>query len=465
MQSARRLGSVGFMMRLYDSATKELVPLPQRDEGKVSMYVCGPTVYGPPHIGHGRSVLVYDVLRRYLQWLGLDVTFVSNITDIDDKIIERANREDRNWHDIATKCESVWWTAMDRLDALRPDLTPRATEYVEQMIALIGDLVATGKAYETGDGVYLAVEEVDGYGMLAHQSLDDLRAGGGERVLVGADEKRHSADFALWKLSKPNEPSWPSPWGDGRPGWHTECVAMSLDLIGEGFDLHTGGLDLMFPHHENERAQAVALGKTFARHWMHHGFVELEGEKMSKSLGNVQNLLDLTDAYDPRAYRLLVMQSHYRSPMEVTEENLGHALAALDRLDAFARRTADLDAKPDPAVLEDFRAAMDDDLDTARAVDLLFRAVRDANTAVDSGDTVAAGGAAAAARQIADALGLRLGHQGDKAPAEILALANERAEARAAKDFARADELRDQIAAAGWAVEDSADGPVLTPAR
>ncbi len=450
------------MIRLHDSATQEVVPLQLRDEGKVSIYVCGPTVYGPPHIGHGRSVLVYDVLRRYLTWRGLEVTFVSNITDIDDKIINRANDENRDWSDIAVKCESVWWSAMDRLDALRPDLIPRATEYVEQMVQLIADLVDGGKAYETTDGVYLSVEEVEGYGLLAHQSLDDLRAGGGDRDLVG-EEKRHTADFALWKRSKPNEPSWPSPWGNGRPGWHTECVVMSLDLVGEGFDLHTGGLDLMFPHHENERAQAVAMGKTFARHWMHHGFVELEGEKMSKSLGNVKNLLDLTDEYDPRAYRLLVLQSHYRSPMELTEENFGHVLAALSRLDAFARRVDDLDGDPDADVLAQFQAAMDNDLDTAKAVDLLFRSVRDANTALDNDDRTAAAAAAGAALEIAGALGLRLGGVDTEVPDEIVALATERGKARADKDFARADALRDQITAAGWSVEDSADGPVLVP--
>ncbi len=452
------------MIRLYDSATKEVIPLAQRDDGKVSIYVCGPTVYGPPHIGHGRSVLVYDVLRRYLTWLGLEVTFVSNITDIDDKIIDRANRESRNWSDIATKCESVWWTAMDRLDALRPDETPRATEYVEQMVELIADLVDDGKAYETSDGVYLSVEEIEGYGLLAQQSLDELRAGGGEREVVGV-EKRHTADFALWKLSKPDEPSWSSPWGDGRPGWHTECVVMSLGLIGEGFDLHTGGLDLMFPHHENERAQAVALGKTFAGHWMHHGFVELEGEKMSKSLGNVTNLLDLTDQYDPRAYRLLVLQSHYRSPMELTEENIGHALAALARLDAFARRVADLNGEADASLLDQFRQAMDNDLDTSKAVDLLFRSVRDANTALDAGEESVAAAVAGATNQMAEALGLRLGGEAADVPDAVMALAVERGEARVAKDFARADSLRDEITAAGWAVEDSAQGPVLTPIK
>jgi len=449
------------MLRLYDTARQQVVPLELRDEGKVSIYVCGPTVYGPPHIGHGRHSLTYDILRRFLIWLGYEVTFVSNITDIDDKIIHRASDENRDWAEIALKCESVWWRAMDALNVERPDETPHATEYVDQMIELISELIAQEVAYITSDGVYLSVERVEGYGLLAHQSLDDLRAGGGDRELVGT-EKRHPADFALWKFGKPGEPSWPSPWGDGRPGWHTECVVMSLGLLGEGFDLHTGGLDLTFPHHENERAQAVALGREFARHWMHHGFVELEGEKMSKSLGNVTNLLDLHDEFDPRAYRLLVLQSHYRSPMEVTETTLRNAAAAIERLDGVARRSADLDGTPSDEVLDQFREAMANDLDTAKAVDLLFRQARKANTAFDAGDSDAAAATSAAVVEIAGVLGLELNEQVD-APADIVALAEERHQARATRDFARADELRDKLAAAGWQVEDSADGPVLRP--
>jgi len=448
------------MMRIYDSAKQQVVPVEFRDEGKASIYVCGPTVYGPPHIGHGRHTLTYDVLRRFLIWSGLDVTFVSNITDIDDNIINRANDENRDWSDIAVKCEAIWFRAMDALNVARPDHTPHATEYVDEMVAMIGELIAQEKAYLTSDGVYLSVEQVEGYGLLAHQSLEDLQAGGGDRELVG-NEKKHPADFVLWKLVKPGEPSWPSPWGDGRPGWHTECVVMSLGLLGEGFDLHTGGLDLTFPHHENERAQAVALGQEFARHWMHHGFVELEGEKMSKSLGNVENLLDLVDEYDARAYRLLVLQSHYRSPMEVTKTTLTNAVSALDRLDGFARRTATLNGTAPDEMVEQFRAAMENDLDTARAVDLLFRQVRVANVALDSGDTDEAANAAAAALQIASVLGLELRADSDDAPVEIQALAEQRQEARQAKDFARADELRDQVTAAGWSIEDAADGPVL----
>ncbi len=450
------------MMKLYDTAAGQVVPLELREPGKVSIYVCGPTVYAPPHIGHGRQVLVYDVLRRYLEWSGLDVMFVSNITDIDDSIIDRANAEGRDPADIARKCEAVWWDAMERIDVRRPDETPHATDYVKEMIDIISELVELGKAYRTSDGVYLAVESVEDYGLLPHQDLENLREGGGEREIVG-DEKRHPADFVLWKLAKEGEPFWPSPWGDGRPGWHTECVAMSLDILGEGFDLHTGGLDLVFPHHENERAQAVALGRTFANHWMHHGFVELGGEKMSKSLGNVKNLLDLTEQYDARAYRLLLLQSHYRSPIEVTDDTMTASVAALDRLDSFARRTADLGGTPDPDVLQRFTELMENDMDTAGAVDLMFRLVREANTALDNGDSAAGAVASAGAIEIASAMGLSLQAGGGDVPEEIQVLVQQRQAARTAKDFATADALRDQLTAAGWTVEDSADGPVILP--
>ncbi|MGH9186844.1 MAG: cysteine--tRNA ligase, partial [Acidimicrobiales bacterium] len=297
------------MLHLFDTARGQLVPLEPRDPGKVSIYACGPTVYGPPHVGHGRMAMAFDLLRRYLEWSGYEVTYASNITDIDDKIIDRAKREGRDWSDIAAKCESVWYRAMDAIGIRRPDHDPHATAYVEQMVALIGRLVAGGFAYETSDGVYFRSERVGDYGLLARQPIESLRAGA--RVETH-EEKESPVDFVLWKKAKPGEPSWPSPWGEGRPGWHTECVVMSLDLLGDGFDIHGGGQDLMFPHHENERAQAVADGKEFARLWFHTGMVEVEGRKMSKSLGNVANLMDLEDRYDGRAYRLLSLQSHYR---------------------------------------------------------------------------------------------------------------------------------------------------------
>ena len=440
---------------MYDTATREVRPLALREPGSVSIYLCGPTVYGPPHLGHGRATLEYDVLTRYLRWCGLSVRLVSNITDIDDKIIERSQREDRPWQEITQKCEDVWFRAMDGINVARPDDVPHATGYVEQMVTMIGQLVEIGRAYPTEDGVYLSVETVEDYGLLAHQSLDDLLTGGGDREVFGSEQKRHPADFALWKLAKPGEPAWPSPWGDGRPGWHTECVVMSLDLLGEGFDLHCGGLDLRFPHHENERAQAVALGKRFANHWMHNGFiVDPEGEKMSKSIGNVSNLLDLLDQYDGRTYRMLLLQSHYRSPVTVTAENLGAAEKGLGGLDAFAARMADVgDTTRDDAdddVLARFRERMDDDLDTPGATALLFDTVRRCNAALDAGDDVRP--LVAAVREMAFALGLELGRL-DEVPNDVMALASALDVARAAKDYAEADRIRGELQADGWLVE------------
>jgi cysteinyl-tRNA synthetase len=454
------------MLQLFDTAKGAVAPVQFREPGRVSMYVCGPTVYGPPHLGHGRFSLVFDVLRRYLAWTGLDVTYVSNITDIDDRIIERAQREGRDWRDITQRCEAVWYKAMDALDVRRADHDPHATAYVDDMVALIGRLVDAGAAYDTSDGVYFQADRVDDYGLLARQPLDSLKAGA--RV-AAVDEKRSPVDFVLWKKAKPGEPEWPSPWGPGRPGWHTECVVMSLDLLGEDFDIHGGGQDLAFPHHENERAQALADGRRFARTWVHNGFVEVEGTKMSKSLGNVSNLLDLVEQYDPRAYRLLVLRSHYRSPMDVTDDSLRDAEAALARLDAFARRIAALDevtgGEPDAAALDRFRSAMDDDLQTPAATGLLFDLVRRANVALDAGDAAGAAPAAAAATEIAAALGLemRAGAAGG-VPDDVQAWAAERDEARAAKDWGRADALRDRITGAGYVIEDTPNGAVVRPA-
>lgn len=456
------------MLHLYDTATREVKELAMREPGKVSIYLCGPTVYGPPHLGHGRATLVYDIMRRYLTWRGLEVRFVSNITDIEDKIIERAEREGRPWQDITTKCETMWWRAMDAINFERPTDIPHATEWVTEMVEMIADLMAAESAYLTDDGVYLDVQSVPGYGLLAHQSLEDMRSGGGDREVVGAAHKRHPADFVLWKLSKPGEPAWPSPWGEGRPGWHSECVVMSLGILGEGFDLHCGGQDLRFPHHENERAQAVAWGREFARHWMHNGFVvDAEGEKMSKSLGNVSNLLDLVDQYDPRAYRMVLLQSHYRSPVTISATNIDAAVASLGGLDGFAgrARSAQLDpgasssVAPDPEVMAQFIAAMDDDLDTPRATALLFDTVRRANTAMNT-RTPEAGALVAAVFEICTAVGLVLSVAAD-VPAEAAAKAAALDAARGAKDFATADALRTELQGDGWTVETGPSGTTL----
>jgi cysteinyl-tRNA synthetase len=405
---------------------------------------------------------VYDILRRYLEWSGLEVRLVSNITDIDDKIIDRANKEGRPWQEITHKCEDVWFKAMGKLNVLRPTDVPHATEYVDSMVSMISELIGLDNAYVTEDGVYLNVLNVPDYGLLAHQSLDDMLSGGGDREVFGAGNKKNPADFALWKFSKPGEPAWSSPWGDGRPGWHSECVVMSLDILGEGFDLHCGGMDLKFPHHENERAQAVALGKTFANHWMHNGFVvDTEGEKMSKSLGNVANLLDLLEHYDPRAYRLVLLQTHYRGPVRIGQDNIDASVNALAGLDSFAARTAAvaLGATPDSEVIAKFRELMDNDLDTSSAVALLFETVRRANAALDASDQNAAS-LAAAVNEICGAFGLEL-KQASDIPADIAEKALALDAARAAKDFASADALRADLTAAGWIVETNKAGTTV----
>ena len=449
------------MLHLYDTATAKIRLLEQRKPGELSIYLCGPTVYGPPHIGHGRATLVYDILRRYLEWTGIKVRLVSNITDIDDKIINRAEREKRPWLDIAQKCETVWFDSMSRLGVLRPTDVPRATEYVDQIVGLIAELVAKDAAYRTDDGIYMSTSVVKDYGLLAQQNIDDMLAGGGDRNVFGADQKKHPADFVLWKFSKPGEPAWPSPWGEGRPGWHSECVVMSLELLGEGFDLHCGGADLRFPHHENERAQAVALGKDFAHHWMHNGFVvDTEGEKMSKSLGNVTNLPDLLDRYDARAYRMLLLQTHYRSPVKVGLDNIDASVNALAGVDSFAARTNSLSGLPDEATLNAFRTAMDDDLNTPVAVGVMFDAIRRANVAVDSGDTKTAAALSAAVREMCVAVGLQI-NAAEVVDGDSQAKAVALDAARAAKDFATADAIRNELQTLGWLVETTKAGTTL----
>lgn len=453
------------MISLYDTVTREVSPLELREPGKVGMYVCGPTVYGPAHLGHARMALVFDILRRYLSWSGLQVTFVSNITDIEDKIIALANSEGRPESEVAQHWEAAWYRTMDALAVMRPDADPHATAYVSQMVELIAELVESDRAYVTSDGIYLEVGTVADYGLLAHQSLDEMLAGGGDRELVGG-EKRHPGDFALWKFAKPGEPSWPSPWGNGRPGWHTECVVMSLDLLGDGFDLHGGGIDLAFPHHENERAQAEAIGRPFSKRWVHNGFVEVGGEKMSKSLGNFTTADGLLTEHDPRALRLLVLQAHYRSPVEVTPTSMANAEAALDRLDALHRRTSELEsAEPEASRIETFRAAMDDDMDTPAAMAVAFGCVTDANRLLDADDSGAAAPIVAAWRSMLHAVGLALSAGSlTQVTEDVAELCRRRDEARADKDWATADEIRDELTALGLVVEDTPDGTAVRSA-
>jgi cysteinyl-tRNA synthetase len=454
------------MVRIRDTLLRDTVELTTRDPGRLAMYVCGPTVYDVPHVGHGRTALVFDVIRRYLEWTGLDVTYVSNVTDVEDKIIARAAARGTTEPELADQFEATYFEQLERLGVRRADYTPHATEYIDGMLELVGELVAFGHAYVVdGQGVYFDVDTFPGYGALPHRTLEELRESAGARVEV--DDAKHSPmDFALWKSAKPGEPQWDSPWGPGRPGWHIECSAMSLDLLGEGFDLHGGGDDLTFPHHENERAQAEAAGHGFARHWVHSGMVLVGGEKMSKSLGNFTTLADALDAHGARAFRLAVLQSHYRRSMDLGPTELEAAGKGVERLEALARTAAvagfDRDGvESDPAVVESFRRAMDDDFNTPGAVAAIFDAVREANRALDAGDVARATTLAATVRELTGALGLSIdvdgAHDDD---AEIDALVRERDAARAARDFARADAVRDELAAQGIKLEDTPGGTI-----
>lgn len=454
-------------MQIYNTIERAVVPLVPTVEGSVSIYVCGPTVQSEPHLGHGRSAVSFDVLRRYLEWLGNDVVFVRNVTDVDDKIIAMAAKLGVSTDEVAREAFGAFSDAYDRLGNLRPTIEPKATEHIPGMIALIEDLIATGHAYESGGDVYFSVRSFDGYGRLSHHSVDDLRAG--DRVEPG-DLKRDPLDFAMWKAAKPEEPRWESPWGPGRPGWHIECSAMATHYLGPAFDIHAGGSDLIFPHHENEIAQSEAPhGEVFARYWMHNGMLNLSGEKMAKSTGHVITLLDSLDQWDPIAVRLFFLRTHYRKPLEFSQDALDDAQASLGRLRAFRRRASEfVEDAPDAATLEDFKASMDNDLDVAGALAVVFDTVRNANAAIDAGD--GAGSLVSAFDVMMDVLGLNddgvsaeidLGPIIERLGVEAVSideLVNLRDQARQDSEWAHADAIRDELASVGVVIEDTADG-------
>ncbi|MEX0665097.1 MAG: cysteine--tRNA ligase [Acidimicrobiia bacterium] len=451
-------------VHVYDTMQRAKVELALRDPGKVAIYVCGPTVYDVPHVGHGRTAVVFDVVRRYLHWSGFDVHYVSNVTDVEDKIIARADESGGSESEVAQQFEAAYWEQLDRVDVQRPDETPHATDYVEQMISLIGELISAGHAYVVSEsGVYFDVASFPSYGALPHRTLEQLLESAGARVDID-EGKRSPVDFALWKGAKPGEPVWDSPWGPGRPGWHIECSAMSLDLLGEGFDLHGAGDDLVFPHHENERVQAEGAGHPFARHWMHSGMVVTDGEKMSKSLGNFTTLEQALDAHGGRAFRLAVLQTHYRKATELGDTELSDAAKGVARLDALARRAPAAgspfaDAPLDGECVGRFQAAMDDDFGTPGTLAVIFEAVTAANQAIDDGEKDRAASLTATVVHLADALGVTV-DVAKATDADVDGLVAEREAARAAKDFATADRVRDELAARGITLEDTPTGTI-----
>ena len=429
-------------MRLRDSRTGELHELRPGPDGTIGMYVCGPTVYGRIHVGNARPFVVFGLMKRYLEWRGQPVTLVENITDVNDRIYAAAQAQGVASADLAAEMAADYVADTDRLGIGRPDREPLASETLDEIVALIAELVASGHAYEADGDVYFAVRSFAPYGELSGQRPDDLRAGA--RVEPG-EHKRDPIDFALWKATKPGEDtSWPSPWGDGRPGWHIECSAMAEKLLGPRFEVHGGGRDLIFPHHENEVAQSGAAGRPFAQVWAHNGMLRLSGEKMSKSLGNIDGLAGALDRWGAETLIMFLLQAHYASPVDYDDEALERARAAC----ATLRNRLRTGAGEDPGLRAAVHAALDEDFGTPSALALLFRAPPTAR------DTVA---------EVLDVLGLgSLAHDAP-APDDVIALARERQVARERRDFAESDRLRDEIAARGFEVRDGGGGFELYP--
>lgn len=452
------------MLKIYNSLTKtkeDFVPITQ---GKIRMYVCGITVYDYCHIGHARAVMITpDMIVRYLRYSGYEVTYVRNITDIDDKIIARANEHHEFWLDLANRFIVAMHEDEAELGNLSPDREPRATETIPEMIAMIEALIAKGHAYvaENGD-VYYQVNSFKDYGKLSQQNLDQLRVG--VRIDI-QDAKRDPLDFVLWKIAKPHEPSWDSPWGKGRPGWHIECSAMSTTLLGDNFDIHAGGLDLKFPHHENEIAQSeAATGCTFANCWMHAGLLQVNGEKMSKSLGNFFTIRDVLAQHAPEVIRYFMLSSHYRSPLNYCEENLVQAKTSLQRLYMALRGLPTAVPLKNSHYEKEFIAAMNDDFNTPIALSVLFDLVREINKLREA-DPMHAGALAETLRYLAGILGLLtqdpeqfLQADADLDVKKIEQLITQRIQARANKNWLESDRIREQLVEMGIAIEDNING-------
>ncbi len=452
------------MIRLYDTATREVSEFTPIEPGRVSIYVCGATVQAAPHIGHIRSGVNFDILRRWLEASGNSVVFIRNVTDIDDKILHKAIHEEMPWWALAMKYERAFADAYKALNVLAPTYEPRATGHITEMIELMEKLISNGAAYAPGNGdVYLEVRKLKRYLTLSNQKLDDLQSAGDSEDTY----KRDPRDFALWKASKPGEPSWPTPWGAGRPGWHLECSAMASAYLGDEFDIHGGGLDLIFPHHENEIAQSEAAGSKFARRWMHNAWVTTSGEKMSKSLGNSLQVVEILKRVRGIELRWYLGSAHYRSMLEFSFDALEESATAFRRIENFLIRVREIEGEIEQVIAPEFKAAMDEDLAVPQALAHISEWLRAGNTAINEAKS-----ALAEAKKIRGALGIlgcdpfdpAFGESGnkklDKAVDGLIALLLEQREAaRVRKDFAAADAIRDRIASMGITIEDTSNGP------
>ncbi len=457
-------------MKILNTLTRrkeEFVPI---NEGKVGIYVCGPTVYDYIHIGNARPMIVFDTLRRYLEYKGYDVNYVSNFTDVDDKIIKRANEEGVDASVISERYIAEVKKDMAALNVREATTHPKATEEIPDMIEMVKTLIDKGYAYEVNGTVYFRTRKFKDYGKLSKKNIDDLRSGNRDLLVSGVDEKEDPLDFVLWKPKKEGEPSWPSPWGDGRPGWHLECSVMSKKYIGDVIDIHAGGEDLVFPHHENEIAQSEAAnGTEFARYWMHNGFLKINNEKMSKSLGNFFTVREIAEKYPLQVIRFFMLSAHYRSPLnfsadlvEASKNGLERILTAVDRLKSISGTDGEKDkavAEEMDAFVKKYEAAMDDDLNTADAISVIFELVKYANVNVTEESTKATVEFVLnTVTKLCDILGIITEKKEEILDSDIEALIEERQAARKAKNFARADEIRDQLSDMGIILEDTREG-------
>jgi len=452
-------------LQLYDTATRAVRPFDPLEPGKASIYLCGLTVQGPPHIGHVRNWVGMDILRRWLLHNGYDVTYVRNVTDIDDKILAKSAEAGEPWWALAFRNEREIIAAEQALGCLPPSYEPRATGHVTEMVELMQRLIDAGHAYAADGDVYFDVRSFPSYGSLSGQRVDEMQAAGDS---VGDDRKHDPRDFALWKAAKPGEPSWATPWGRGRPGWHLECSAMATKYLGATFDIHGGGLDLVFPHHENELAQSTAAGDGFARYWMHNGLLTMAGEKMSKSLGNTLQVREIVTRWRPVEVRYYLGSAHYRSVMEFSPTALDEAAAAYRRIENFVEKAAAVVDASVGEVPDAFGRALDDDLGVPAALGVLHETVRAGNTALADGAKETAREALAQVLAMAQVLGINpraWTTSSDLTPvldALVHVALAQRAAARERKDYAAADAVRDQLTAAGVVVEDTPDGPHWT---